>query len=152
MMTPPVDTLMGAGRSPAILAGLMAGRAVAAVSTVPPAAVPPVQPVQKTSLGLPRSPGEAVRLAQREDVDARSGEDAPAAPARREADTPGRYRYSVKFIDGLVRPLVQLVDTESERVIASSPPEQVARLLEDAQRLGKRPEEAERSPSLDQSA
>ena len=152
MVTPSVDSLIGAGRAAGTLAGLMAGRSTAHVSTAQPAAVPPVQPVQKYTHGLARSAGDPVRLAEREDVDAGNAEDVPADAARRAADATGRYRYTVKFIDGLVRPLVQLVDTESDRLIASSPPEHVARMLEDAQRLGKRPEEADRSSSLDQSA
>jgi hypothetical protein len=156
MVTPSVDSLIGAGRVAGTLAGLMAGRSTAQVSTAQSAAVPPVPPVQKYTHGLARSAGDPVRLAEREDVGAGNAEDVPgdvpADAARRAADATGRYRYTVKFIDGLVRPLVQLVDTESDRLIASSPPEHVARMLEDAQRLGKRPEEADRSSSLDQSA
>ena len=67
----------------------------------------------------------------------------PAAFLSDEAESHGpassapanRYKYKVAHEPDLDRPLLQIVDEKTDRIIVSLPPEQLARMLEDAKAL-----------------
>jgi hypothetical protein len=46
-----------------------------------------------------------------------------------------RYKYKIAHEPDLDRPLLQIVDEKTDRIIVSLPPEQLARMLEDAKAL-----------------
>ena len=46
-----------------------------------------------------------------------------------------RYRYKIAHAPDLDRPLLQIVDEKTDQIVVSLPPEQLARMLEDAKAL-----------------
>jgi hypothetical protein len=61
---------------------------------------------------------------------------APLQPVASLADLPAnRYRYKVAHEPGLDRPLLQMIDENTDQIVLSLPPEQLARMLEDAKAL-----------------
>lgn len=55
-------------------------------------------------------------------------------PQERPAD---HYEFRMGQIEGTLTPLIQLYDTESDRMVMSYPPEQRVRMLKDANLLGR---------------
>lgn len=61
---------------------------------------------------------------------------APLRPAAPVADGLGnRYRFTVAHKPDLDRPLLQIVDKNTDQILVSLPPEQLARMLEDTKAM-----------------
>ena len=89
----------------------------------------------------------------REDVDEGRREEADdATAAKPDISSARQYRYRLDTVEGLGRPLVEVVDAESEQTVYSYPPQHMVRLLETASRLGQEPPILAQVAKLDESA
>lgn len=119
---------------------------LAIVRASPTAAAPPapVEPARPATIGV-LAPGlqvaavanpDTVRGDRRHRPDGELGKIAPLQPAAPLADAPAhRYRYKIVHAPDLERPLLQIVDEKTDQIMVSLPPEQLVRMLEDAQAL-----------------
>ena len=84
---------------------------------------------------------DPVRPERKDQPDKERGLVVPIRPAAFLPDEPAsggpvnRYKYKIAHEPDLDRPLLQIVDEKTDRILVSLPPEQLVRMLEDAKAL-----------------